>query len=58
MPLKPFLLTLVLTMTTIHAQTPPDVEKRPHTVTSPQGERQDEYYWLRQATRQEQELPA
>ena len=47
MPLKPFLLTLVLTMTTIHAQTPPDVEKRPHTVTSPHGERQDEYYWLR-----------
>ncbi|HEU4773883.1 MAG TPA: prolyl oligopeptidase family serine peptidase, partial [Lysobacter sp.] len=33
--------------------TPPDVEKRPHTVTAPHGaQRQDEYYWLRDDTRQ------
>ncbi len=58
MPLKPFLLTLVLTMTTIHAQTPPDVEKRPHTVTSPHGERQDEYYWLRDDERKDPQMLA
>lgn len=58
MPLKPFLLTLVLTMTTIHAQTPPDAEKRPHTVASPHGERQDEYYWLRDDTRKDAQMLA
>ena len=58
MHLKPFLLTLVLTMTTIHAQTPPDVEKRPHTVTSPHGERQDEYYWLRDDERKDPQMLA
>ncbi|WP_314909995.1 S9 family peptidase [Cardiobacterium hominis] len=58
MHLKPLLLTLVLTMTTLHAQTPPDVEKRPHTVTSPHGERQDEYYWLRDDTRQDPQMLA
>jgi len=29
-------------MTPLHTQTPPDVEKHPHTVTSPHGERQEE----------------
>lgn len=58
MHLKPLLLTLVLTMTTLHAQTPPDVEKRPHTVTSPHGERQDEYYWLRDDTRKDPQMLA
>ena len=58
MHLKPFLLTLVLTMNTLHAQTPPDVEKRPHTVASPHGERQDEYYWLRDDTRKDAQMLA
>ena len=58
MHLKPLLLTLVLTMTTLHAQTPPDVEKRPHTVTSPHGERQDEYYWLRDDERKDPQMLA
>ncbi len=58
MHLNPLLLTLVLTMTTLHAQTPPDVEKRPHTVTSPHGERQDEYYWLRDDERKDPQMLA
>ena len=58
MHLKPLLLTLVLTMTTLHAQTPPDVEKRPHTVTSPHGARQDEYYWLRDDERKDPQMLA
>ena len=58
MPLKPFLLTLVLTMNTLNAQTPPDAEKRPHTVASPHGERQDEYYWLRDDTRKDAQMLA
>ena len=58
MHFKPLLLTLVLTMTTLHAQTPPDVEKRPHTVTSPHGERQDEYYWLRDDERKDPQMLA
>lgn len=33
---------------------PPDVEQRPHTVTAPFGaQRQDEYYWLRDDSRQD-----
>ena len=58
MNLKPLLFTLALSMTTLHAQTPPDVEKRPHTVTSPHGERQDEYYWLRDDTRKDPQMLA
>ena len=58
MHLKSFLLTLVLTMNTLHAQTPPDAEKRPHTVASPHGERQDEYYWLRDDTRKDAQMLA
>ena len=58
MHLKSFLLTLVLTMNTLHAQTPPDAEKRPHTVASPHGERQDEYYWLRDDTRKDPQMLA
>ncbi|HUH89934.1 MAG TPA: S9 family peptidase, partial [Lysobacter sp.] len=34
--------------------TPPDVEKRPYTVTAPHGaQRQDEYYWLRDDSRED-----
>ena len=34
--------------------TPPDVEKRPHTVKAPFGaQRQDEYYWLRDDKRED-----
>lgn len=40
-------------MPQLHAQTPPDLEKRPHTVHSPHGARDDEYYWLRDDTRQD-----
>jgi len=33
---------------------PPDVEQRPHTVTAPFGaQRQDEYYWLRDDSRED-----
>ena len=33
---------------------PPDVEPRPHTVTTPFGaQRQDEYYWLRDDSRED-----
>lgn len=56
--MKKFLsLLIAMTMTTIHAlPTPPDVAKRPHTVESPFGSRQDEYYWLRDDTRQNPEI--
>ena len=46
------LLTLALSSGLAMTQTPPDLEKRPHTVHSPHGARQDEYYWLRDDTRQ------
>jgi len=39
------LLPLVFAMNMAQAQTPPDVEKRPHTVKSPHGERQGGDYW-------------
>ena len=45
-------------MTLSHAQTPPDLEKRPHTVSSSHGERQDEYYWLRDDERQNPQMLA
>ncbi|MDO5091219.1 MAG: S9 family peptidase [Cardiobacteriaceae bacterium] len=40
------------------SQTPPDLEKRPHTVTSPHGDRADEYYWLRDDSRSNAEVLA
>ncbi len=39
--------------------TPPDVAKKPHVVRAPHGaERQDEYYWLRDDSRQNPEMLA
>ena len=39
--------------------TPPDVARKPHTVTAPFGaQRQDEYYWLRDDTRKSPEMLA
>jgi oligopeptidase B len=32
---------------------PPVADKRPHTITSPNGDRQDPYYWLRDDTRKD-----
>ena len=58
MKVSSFLLSLVLAMNIAQAQTPPDVEKRPHTVKSPHGERQDEYYWLRDDTRKDPQMLA
>ena len=52
------LLPLVFAMNMVQAQTPPDVEKRPHTVKSPHGERQDEYYWLRDDARKDAKMLA
>ena len=58
MKVSSFLLSLVLAMNIAQAQTPPDVEKRPHTVKSPHGERQDEYYWLRDDARKDAKMLA
>ena len=52
------LLPLVFAMNIVQAQTPPDVEKRPHSVKSPHGERQDEYYWLRDDARKDAKMLA
>ena len=52
------LLPLVFAMNMVQAQTPPDVEKRPHTVKSPHDERQDEYYWLRDDARKDAKMLA
>lgn len=38
--------------------TPPQPDKRPNTVSSPQGDRIDEYYWLRDDTREDPEILA
>jgi oligopeptidase B len=40
------------------APLPPVAAKRPHTVESPNGSRQDEYYWLRDDTRKDPDLLA
>ncbi|MGY0504827.1 S9 family peptidase [Luteimonas sp. e5] len=41
------------------APTPPEVAKKPHVVKAPHGaERQDEYYWLRDDTRENPEMLA
>ena len=40
------------------APAPPMAEKRPYAVRSPSGERQDEYYWLRDDTRKNPEMLA
>ena len=38
--------------------TPPTVEARPHVVQSPNGDREDPYYWLRDDTRQDPDMLA
>ena len=37
---------------------PPVAEKRPHTVSSPNGDRNDDYYWLRDDTREDPDMLA
>jgi hypothetical protein len=43
------LLLMLLCVTAAQAQgiRPPEAERRPHEVKSPHGNRQDEYFWLR-----------
>lgn len=41
-----------------HAATPPVAEQRPHLVTSPNGDRNDPYYWLRDDTRKDPQMLA
>jgi oligopeptidase B len=47
----PYLLLPLLASAAVHAQTQgpagPQAERRPHVVSSPHGDRQDEYHWLR-----------
>ncbi|HEY4529101.1 MAG TPA: S9 family peptidase [Luteimonas sp.] len=53
--------SLLLMTATSHAATPtpPDVEKRAHEVRAPHGAvRQDEYYWLRDDTREDRAMLA
>ena len=55
------LASLLLMTTTSHAASPvpPDVEKRAHEVRAPHGAvRQDEYYWLRDDTREDKAMLA
>ena len=52
-----FLLALFAS-TTSAAPAPPMAEKRSHVVRSPNGDRQDEYYWLRDDTRKNPEMLA
>ena len=60
--MKPIALAGLLLMTaTSHAATPtpPDVDKRAHEVRAPHGAvRQDEYYWLRDDTREDKAMLA
>src|SRR5262245_52787344 len=42
--------------TSATAATPPVAARKPHQVTSPNGSREDEYYWLRDDTRQSKEV--
>jgi oligopeptidase B len=45
---------MINTAAAVSPPSPPDVEKRPHTVTTPFGaQRQDEYYWLRDDSRED-----
>jgi oligopeptidase B len=62
--MNPFLYVAMSTLMTVSATaaaatalTPPDVAKKPHTVTAPFGaSRQDEYYWLRDDDRANPEM--
>lgn len=50
--IKKYIFSFLLLATGIAmSHTPPDLEPRPHTVTSPHGDRGDEYYWLRDDSR-------
>ena len=51
---------MTLTATSAYAQTdsPPVAAKKPHTVASPNGDRNDDYYWLRDDTRKNPEMLA
>ena len=51
---------MTLTATSAYAQTdsPPIAAKKPHTVASPNGDRNDDYYWLRDDTRKNPEMLA
>jgi len=57
LPLLPLLLAALMTLPTPPASAapiPPDVARRPHTVTAPFGAaREDDYYWLRDDEREE-----
>ena len=53
-----FLLTLLAVPASLMAQTPapPVAAQKPYIVTSPHGDRQDSYYWLRDDSRKSPEL--
>jgi len=44
--------------TDVDTSQPPVAARRPHTVVSPNGDREDEYYWLRDDTRENREMLA
>jgi oligopeptidase B len=59
MTVKRVLLALALTLpAAVFAQTPPVAAKKPFQVTSPNGAREDDYYWLRDDTRKNLEMLA
>jgi len=62
LPLLPLLLAALMTLPTPPASaapTPPDVARKPHTVTAPFGvAREDDYYWLRDDTREDKAMLA
>lgn len=45
-------LGLIMSTTSLQAQTPPVAETQSYSVPSPHGAREDEYYWLRDDTRE------
>jgi oligopeptidase B len=45
--------SMTLAAAAVHAVEPPAAEKRPFMVTSPNGAREDDYYWLRDDTRKD-----
>ncbi len=59
-PALSLLIASLMMNTAVAAQsTPPNAEKRPHTVTAPFGaQRADEYYWLRDDTREDKAMRA
>ncbi len=62
-PPVPYLIALLMTLSPVSAiaaeLTPPQLEKRPHTVKAPFGAtRNDDYYWLRDDTREDKAMLA